>query len=71
MDAFAQWLGYLVMALGGVVLWMLALWWVVEMLWRLFVSGMNAADIMDATESWRKANPGKFKRWKIRNGVKD
>lgn len=69
MDTIAMWIGYAVMAAGGVLLTLALAWLVGDLCFRALRAGWNMADIMDATAEWRRAHPEKFARWKKRNGV--
>lgn len=69
MNSIAIWIGYAVMTAGGVAIALAVLWLAAEACWRMWISGMNLGDILEATEAWRRANPGKFKRWKKRNRI--
>lgn len=70
-DTAALWIGYAVMVAGGAGLALVAMWLAIEGCWRMWRSCWNAADILEATAAWRRANPEKFARWKRRNGISD
>lgn len=69
MDDIARWIGYVVMAAGGMALSVLLLSLAVYFAWSMWAKGLNALDVVEACTEWRKNNPEKFKRWKERNGV--
>lgn len=71
MDKIAMWIGYAVMAAGGIGLAIGALWLAAEGFFRLCCTGLNMGDILDATAEWKQAHPEKFLRWKKRNGLKE
>lgn len=68
-DTTALYIGYAVMATGGVLLACGLFWLAVEAVWRLWRASWNAADIFEATAEWRHNHPDRFATWKKRNDV--
>lgn len=66
-DTIALYIGYAVMAAGGVLLACGLFWLAVEVVWRLWRASWNAADIFEATAEWRHNHPDRFATWKKRN----
>lgn len=67
MDDIARWIGYVVMAAGGMTLSVLLLSLAVSFAWSMWEKGMNSLDVVEAFAEWRKNHPEKFKRWEERN----
>ena len=42
-----------------------------EFAWRMWRSGWNAADIVQATSEWKRNHPERFKKWLKRNGLSE
>ena len=67
MDEFARFVGYAVMAAGGIMLTLGLFWLVASIAFRMWFSAWNLRDLMDATAEWKRAHPEKFAGWNKRN----
>lgn len=70
MELVAYWIGYTIMVVAGLGVMLLAVGLAAAGVWRLWVGAVNAYELMEALEEWRKNHPERVAEFRRRNGLR-